>query len=159
MIFISYTWQDDVYNRKNADRVRKLSTELKNIGWDVWIDCDKMYGNIDSCIASGIDSCDACIICLTEQYFCRVDCFNSVCKKEFIYSDNRDKIIIPVIMEKTLLNTKEWPNSILTMRFGNHLYVDASTNDMTKAAFYITKQLSSYSIFPTPRKIIPLCYV
>ena len=72
-LFFSHTWKKDRLDRNNHDRVYKLAQQLRRCGWSIWIDEENLIGNIDAEMAIGIDNADAIIICLTEEYFIKVN--------------------------------------------------------------------------------------
>lgn len=151
-IFFSHTWQNDSLNRDNHIRVRELAEELYKYGWSYWIDEDNIVGNIDAAMARGIDDADVIIICLTKQYFKKVnETANNPrqrdnCLKEWTYATTRNKLMIPVIMDISLCNINEWPPGIITLYFGSTLYINASSNDLNIAANNINKLLLKYNL-------------
>lgn len=156
-LFLSHTWRQDALNRDTHARVANLASALESIGWEVWLDDNEMYGDIDVCMARGIDRSVAVIFCLTRAYFKRVDdnkLFTN-CKKEWTYAHHCNKPSIPIVMEPSLLDIFQWPRgSSVTMRFANTLYVDASHDDMVLVAREMTRQLSRYGITPQNRRFL-----
>lgn len=155
-IFLSHSWQLDKENRNNHTRVCELANKLESCGWTVWLDEHDMFDNIDVSMANGIDNSDAVIICLTEKYFIKInDASNNPrirdnCLKEWTYANARNKIIIPVIMEKYLLNKSNWPGGIISLYFGSTLYIDASSNNLNYSIILIDKRLKQYGLKITP---------
>ena len=149
---MSHTWQNDKLNRNNHERVRELAEELYKIGWSYWLDEDNIVGNIDAAMAKGIDNAEVVIICLTEQYFIKVnETANNPqkrdnCLKEWTYATARNKLMIPVIMDISLCNINDWPPGIITLYFGSTLYINASIDDLKKAASDINKLLLKYNL-------------
>ena len=76
-----------------------------------------MGGNIDAAMADGIDNSEVIIVCLTEMYFKKVNETakdprqRDNCLKEWTYSNTRNKLIIPVIMEPCLYNISDAASS------------------------------------------------
>ena len=153
-IFLSHTWQKDKLCRDNHLRVYELAEKLYKIGWSCWVDEDNIFGNIDAAMAKGIDDADVILICLTEEYFKKVnETANDPrrrdnCLKEWTYANARNKLIIPVIMEPDLLNLSDWPPGIVTLYFGSTLYINASKNDFVDTIININKILLKYNLRP-----------
>ena len=151
-LFFSRTWQNDKLNRNNHMRVRELAEELYKLGWSYWFDEDNMISNIDAAMAKGIDNAEVVIICLTEQYFIKVnETANNPhkrdnCLKEWTYAIARNKLMIPVIMDISLCNISDWPPGIISLYFGSTLYINASTDNLKKAAYDIDKLLLKYNL-------------
>jgi len=151
-LFFSHTWQNDKLNRNNHMRVRELAEELYKFGWSYWIDEDNMISNIDAAMAKGIDNAEVVIICLTEQYFIKVnETANNPqkrdnCLKEWTYAIARNKLMIPVIMDISLSNISDWPPGIISLYFGSTLYINASTDNLKKTAYDIDKLLLKYHL-------------
>ena len=124
-LFFSHSWQKDNLNRDTHKRVCELAKKLQIFGWSTWIDEENMVGNVDAVMANGIDNADVIIVCLTEQYFKKVNITannpseRDNCLKEWTYANLRNKIMIPVIMEPSLSNAKDWPPGIVSLYFGS----------------------------------------
>ena len=59
---------DEIHNR-----VLELYYNLKNLGWNIWIDEYELKTNIDADITRGINSSDVVIVFLTEQYIKKIN--------------------------------------------------------------------------------------
>jgi len=153
-LFFSHTWKLDKLNRNTHYRVATLVRGLQKLGWGTWFDQDDMLGNIDAAMARGIDNCECVIVCITEQYCHKVNnaAYNPKtrdnCHKEWNYANNRDKLMIPVIMEPDLLNTTSWPPGVVPLHLSSTLYIDASSNDLWKAILALNKMLLNYKLVP-----------
>lgn len=87
-IMISYQWD-------YQPEVRKICEALKRFRFNVWMDLDKMSGDIYKKMAEGVEGAEIIIICMSTKYQ------NSEnCNKEFEYAQVRKKTIIPIKMEK-----------------------------------------------------------
>ena len=154
-LFISYTWQNDIINRNNQQRVYSLYQELKKYNWSIWIDKENMIGNMDAAMATGIENAEAIIVCITTEYCKKVNesaknpRLRDNCLKEWTYANARNKLMIPIIMESSLLNIKNWPPSIISLYFGSTLYIDASTENYKEIANNINKLLLKYDLIPS----------
>ena len=51
------------------------------------------------------------------------------------------KKILPIIMEKDLLDIRSWPSGIMTMYLGNTFYIDCSGTDISDTAKKLSKML------------------
>ena len=153
-IFLSHAWRKDKLCRDNHLRVYELSEKLYKCGWSCWVDEDNIFGNVDVAMTNGIDAADVILICLTEEYFKKVnETANDPrrrdnCLKEWTYANARNKLMIPIIMEPDLLNISDWPPGIVTLYFGSTLYINASKNDFVDTIININKILFKYNIRP-----------
>ena len=83
-IMISYCWTNKEVCHALADRL--ISDKIK-----VWIDRDKMSGDIYASMADAVDNSDCILLCISESYF------NSVnCQREARYAADRHRLIIPI---------------------------------------------------------------
>jgi hypothetical protein len=81
---ISYAWKDKEVCHALADRL--IGDKIK-----VWIDRDKMSGDIYASMADAVDNSDCILLCISESYF------NSVnCQREARYAADRHRPIIPI---------------------------------------------------------------
>jgi hypothetical protein len=158
-LFFSHTWRPDKEGRDNHDRVRQLVHRIHKKGWGTWFDEYNMVGNIDASMAAGIDNCECVIVCLTETYCLKINETarnprkRDNCHKEWNYACNRDKLMIPIIMEPYMLDTSKWPAGVVPLYLGSTLYLDMSNDDKyDKCIFELDEMLKHYSLIP---KIIP----
>ena len=158
-LFFSHTWRPDKLGRNNHDRVKELVHKIHKLGWSTWFDEYNMIGNIDASMAAGIDNCECVIVCLTESYCLKINETarnprkRDNCHKEWNYSCNRDKLMIPIIMESHMLDTSKWPSGVVPLHLGSTLYLDASTDDvMDKCMGELHNMLIHYSLEPTKDK-------
>ena len=156
-LFLSHTWRLDNLNRHTHQRVNSLAEGLRKYGWTTWFDEDDMIGNIDAAMAAGIDNCDCVLVCLTEEYCKKVNqsardpYLHDNCEKEWNYAINRDKLMLPIILESSMLNTSKWPPGVVPLYLSSILYVDASKEDLSSAIKEINKRLLAYNIIPLER--------
>lgn len=153
-IFFSHTWQNDKLNRNNHSRVYELAKKIRNCGWSIWIDEEKMIGNIDAAMANGIDNAEVVIICLTEAYFKKInESANNPrkrdnCLKEWTYTNTRNKLIIPVVMEPFLLNINNWPAGIISLQLGSTLFINGALDNLNNCVIQINDLLLRYGLLP-----------
>jgi hypothetical protein len=153
-IFFSHTWRNDKMNRDTHQRVLLLVRGLQKLGWGTWIDEDDMLGNIDAAMAQGIDNCECVLVCITEEYCNKVNNaannpnIRDNCHKEWNYAHIRDKLMIPIIMEKHLLNIHHWPAGVVPLHLASQLYIDASSDELESSVKQIHKRLLRHKLLP-----------
>jgi hypothetical protein len=154
-LFFSHNWGRDNLDRDNHDRVRQIAHKIALHGWSIWLDESEMVGNIDACMAKGIDDCDCVIVCITESYCRKINETarnprkRDNCLKEWNYACNRGKLMIPIIMEPYMLDPSKWPSGIVPLHLGSTLYLDASNDDIVgKCIFSLNRMLHHYGVFP-----------
>ena len=153
-LFFSHAWSNDNLNRNNHIRVMKLSKIIKNFGFKIWIDEENIIDDVDFSMVNGIDNSSVIIICLTTEYFNKINraaanpIINDNCYKEWCYSNTRNKIMIPIIMEPSLKNISDWPPGIISMYFSSKLYIDGSSNNLDIAGLHLKNYLEKMNILP-----------
>lgn len=159
-LFLSHTWRPDEEGRKTHERVQRLAGVLRCNGWTVWIDADDLlYGNVDVAMARGIDNSKVVLVCITREYINKVNYgldqldHRDNCAKEWCYAMTRKKIMLPVILEASMLNTTNWPPGVVPLHLGNCLYVDASGDNWSDVAKSLTTMLVALGVRPVGRRI------
>jgi hypothetical protein len=164
-LFFSHTWNKDNLDRDNHARVYELAQKIRNCGWSIWIDEENMIGNIDAAMANGIDNAEAVIVCLTEKYCKKINDTardprkRDNCLKEWTYTNSRNKLIIPVVMEPCLLNMNDWPPGIVSLQLSSTLYIDGSKENLNNCVISINDLLLKHGLVPNNKsltKIAPL---
>jgi len=125
--FLSYNWGK---NGSNREKVQRINDALKSRGIVTWFDSQgDMEGLLDSAMAEGIDNSSVIIVFLTSEYIRKCTIPDDNCAKEFRFAMLRHGVlgIIPVVMEKSLLNQKTWRGTV-GLNLGNSIYVDATKN-------------------------------
>ena len=130
-VFLSHTWcgPDEPH-----ERVIRIAKGLRRLGWRVWLDDTDMVGNIDGCIARGIQNSSVVVLFLTRDYCRKINrAANSVtrndnCYNEFSYALWAGKPIVPVMMDATMRNPSQWSPGVIPMRLSCELYVDGCCN-------------------------------
>ena len=158
--FFSHDWGlDNINHIKVCNIVKKLKIK----GYTSWLDEENMRGNIDAAMADGIDNSQAIIICITKNYCNKINNTSrnmnkrDNCLKEWTYANARNKLLIPIIMEKTMLNINNWPPGIVSMYLGSVFYIDFTNDEIDDSINDFVKLLSSYKIYPNmlPDKMLP----
>ena len=133
-IFISHAWGRDELNRDNHKRCQLIADKLFNYGYSVWFDSNDLYGNIDSSIIKGIDNCKIVLVCLTKRYCDKINncvmnqLINDNCYKEWNYSLFKQKIIIPILMEPSMINYFLKNGGIIQMYLNSIMFINFTTN-------------------------------
>ena len=111
-IMISYQWDSQT-------EVLKLYEALKDYGYKVWIDKEKVHGNILDRMAEGVEESSIILLCMTKKYE-----KSDNCKKEYNYADECKKRIIPIYFEK-----KFTADGALGLIISQHLYFNFTNKD------------------------------
>ena len=110
-VMISYCWA-------NKDVCHLLADRLIENNFRVWIDRDKINGDIYSSMADAIDNSDCIILCISEPYFESVNC-----QREARYAADRNRPIIPIIVSE-----KYKPEKWLALIIAGKLYYKLDHN-------------------------------
>ena len=133
-IFISNAWGKDELDRDNHERCKLIAQKLIDYGYTVWIDSNEIYGNIDSSIMNGINNCKIVLVCLTRKYCNKINncavnqLTNDNCYKEWNYSLFKQKIIIPILMEPSMINHFLQNEGIIQMYLNSFMFIDFTKN-------------------------------
>lgn len=121
-VFLSHNWGSD---GAVHDRVLSLASTLKDRGLDVWVDEDRMRGNIVDCMCDGIDRCDVFLVFVTRSYIHKVQFGgdDDNVRREFMYAQTSGKRMLAIRFDETL--PRRWPGPV-GMMLGSSLYVDCS---------------------------------
>ena len=79
-VFLSHDWGKFTTKKKNGQpeievqnhECEKINNELKSVGLTTWFDEDKMSGNINDQMVSGIDHSSCFIAFITKNYILKV---------------------------------------------------------------------------------------
>ncbi|XP_072048011.1 uncharacterized protein [Amphiura filiformis] len=86
-VMISYQWE-------HQERAKKVRDMLQAKGYHVWMDVDKMEGNLLVSMANAVEKAAAVLVCFSRSYKSSVNC-----QGEAIYAREQQKPIIPVKIE------------------------------------------------------------
>ena len=151
-IFISHNWGLDSVGIDNHKKCKIIADELILRGYSVWFDENDMVKNIDDKIMEGINNSKIVIICLTEKYCKKIEDgvryqrINDNCYKEWNYTLLKSKKIIPIIMEKDLINKPA--SQIIQMYINSIFYIDMSES-INENIELLCKDLKEYKIYST----------
>ena len=113
-VMISYSWSE----QKTA---LKLRDRLKDAGFIVWIDVEKMKGLLSDRMAEAVEDSFAIILCVSEAY--RV---SHPCRSEANYGFELKKPLLPVIVEENYFPEGGW----LRFLISNTLYYKIFADEM-----------------------------
>ena len=145
-VFLSHDWGVDQSNHK---RVSRINDYLKAKGIKTWFDEDRLGGGrLNSQLSKAIKYSSIAIVFVTANYAAKVQAGvkSDNCWKEFNYITYLDKPMIPVVMEKEMLNQKKWEDK-LAIYMGKDMYVpfdDDNLFDVSAAKLldFINQKLS-----------------
>ncbi|XP_072037454.1 uncharacterized protein [Amphiura filiformis] len=87
-VMISYQWD-------HQERAIKIRDRLKQSGFNVWMDVDKLEGSILVAMANGVEKADAVLLCFSQAYKASV-----CCQAEAEYAFKLKKPIIPMKVDE-----------------------------------------------------------
>ncbi|XP_076822897.1 uncharacterized protein LOC143469184 isoform X2 [Clavelina lepadiformis] len=117
-VMISYQW-----NKQPI--MLKLRDYLKKIGFETWVDVDKMKKSILDEMAHAVEDAEVVVIAMTDDYKNSNNCRTA----EYAYK--RKKPIIPLLLEPGY-DPKGWLGALLGMT----LYIDLSNDDDCEEKFH-----------------------
>nr|XP_054774382.1 uncharacterized protein LOC129282513 [Lytechinus pictus] len=110
-IMISYQWD----SQKKVIQVKKY---LEKQGYNVWMDVDKMQGNILNSMALAVQNASVVLICATQKYS-----ESQNCRTEAQYAYKQKKDIIPLMLEWGF-EPRDWLGALIGMEKYFPLYSD-----------------------------------
>mmetsp|Transcript_27273 Transcript_27273/g.41043 ORF Transcript_27273/g.41043 Transcript_27273/m.41043 type:complete len:374 (-) Transcript_27273:139-1260(-) len=128
--FLTHNWGRDTKNRDNHERVVRFKKELQthNDIENLWLDEERMTGDIVQQMTTGIEQSRLVIVFITQSYVNKVagrgerrD--NDNCLLEFKYAARKKgpSNLIVVVMEDSCSNPSEWDGPV-GFYLGDHLY-------------------------------------
>ena len=143
--FLTHDWGQEL-GQDNHLRVSIVNDALKARHFLTWFDTELMEGDIRVAMANGIDRSECVIVFITRRYVDKVagDDANDSCKVEFNYASTRKSgKLIPVVMERQMLNTADW-NGPVGLTLCTTLFVDM-TGDLSNAS-YLNSQVDQLCV-------------
>ena len=114
-VFITHDWgAGDVeeLGRNNHARAAALNQALTAVGVPTWFDEEKMEGNVNVSMFSGVDASALVLVCVTQRYMHRVagnDTDDPVYRAfELANAHLGRERILPVAMEARVLDKEKW---------------------------------------------------
>ena len=87
-LMVSYQWD-------SQEQVLEIARALKQLGFQIWIDVEKMSGDIFDKMAEAVEGSTVVLICMTSKYEKSANC-----KRELNYAVEKKKKLIPIYLEK-----------------------------------------------------------
>lgn len=82
------------YSVGSRELCLKIKEQLKEKGYQVWIDVEQIYGSSLSSVAEAIENSSVFLMCVSEKYY-----LSPSCRLEAEYAVRLQKPIIPLIMQ------------------------------------------------------------
>jgi len=117
---LSYNWGF----QKEIIGLKGLLEKEQNL--EVWIDIDRMAGDIMQAMADAVDNSDIVIACISQGYH---DSAN--CKRELVYASKQNKTVVFILMDKNYS-----PSGWLGLYMGNSLYISAQNNGIDENVYH-----------------------
>ncbi|CAF1254571.1 unnamed protein product [Adineta steineri] len=118
-IMISYSHDE------TSDICRRICTQLRNRGYQVWMDTNNLRGALHQRIAEAIENSYIVLFCINSRYS-----NSDFCEKEALYTDKRQIDFIPCLLETSYV-----PDGWLGILIRDRLYIDFSSADHFDTAF------------------------
>ena len=87
-IMLSYQWDCQ-------KQVLEIARALKQFGFEIWIDVEKMSGDVFDKMAEAVEGSSVVVVCMTSKYEKSVNC-----KRELNYAVEKKKKLIPIYLER-----------------------------------------------------------
>ncbi|XP_072035924.1 uncharacterized protein [Amphiura filiformis] len=110
-VMISYQWD-------HQERALKVRDQLKASGYNVWMDVDKMEGNILVAMANAVEKADVILLCVSRAYKGSANC-----QTEANYSYGLKKPMIPLLVEADY-KADGWLGALIAMKLYTRAYSD-----------------------------------
>eukprot|EP00551_Chaetoceros_affinis_P006372 CAMPEP_0203683248 /NCGR_PEP_ID=MMETSP0090-20130426/47422_1 /ASSEMBLY_ACC=CAM_ASM_001088 /TAXON_ID=426623 /ORGANISM="Chaetoceros affinis, Strain CCMP159" /LENGTH=288 /DNA_ID=CAMNT_0050552383 /DNA_START=680 /DNA_END=1547 /DNA_ORIENTATION=- len=138
--FLTHNWGRDSMDRDNHQRVIRFKNELQKqpgIG-NLWLDEERMTGNIMEQMSNGIDQSKLVIVFITQSYINKVAGRGPKGKKdncylEFTYAAMK-KDLIAVVMEESCSDPSKWDGPVGLNLCGNLYYSFNNDSDLNQCA-------------------------
>lgn len=124
---MSHSWGK---NSETHLSVIEMANKLAQDGFRVWIDDKNLNESVAEDIVLGIDRSAAFVAFLTKDYMKKTSIRDSNAGKEFNYITRRGaKYVIPVVLDRELLDPSSWQGTVAALHLGNSLYIDFTTKE------------------------------
>ncbi|XP_072024411.1 uncharacterized protein [Amphiura filiformis] len=147
---ISYSWGPEEEGFPCQKRMLKLKEQLERSSFSVWMDAQKMRGNMDEKMATAIERSSVILLCYSEKYQ-----HSKNCKKEAQYADHLNKDL--VVLKFDAHRPSDW----LGIMICKEIYYDVTTEDammqnLPEIKKAIDEKLSLKATQQVPRPHAPL---
>ena len=127
-IMISYQWDSQT-------KVQEIHKALKGHQFNIWIDVEKMSGDIYKKMAEGVEGAEIIIVCMSSKYQ-----QSKNCNIELKYAQDKGKNIIPIKIEDGYS-----PSGSLGLITAGKVYVDFSNwSKFDENIKSLKKEIESY---------------
>lgn len=149
--FLSHNWGKDKEKRDNHKRVVQFKKALGECGIkNLWIDDERMTGNIVHQMCDGIDNSKLVIVFVTRAYIDKVagrgpNGFSDNCLLEFQYAARKkgSPKMIAVLMEGDCSDASQWDGPV-GMHLGGTLYYSfKNDSDLKRCAEEVATEIRS----------------
>lgn len=110
--FLSHDWGQGSVNHA---LVKKINERLMDLDVVTWFDGDRLIGNIHGTIESALGLTKIALVFITRNYVDKVnsDNINDNCRLEFLAALKLKRNMIPIIMERDMLDANFHPTTAL----------------------------------------------
>jgi len=137
--FLTHNWGEDMQKRNNHKRVVQFKKELAEHGIEnLWLDEERMTGNIVQQMCDGIDDSKLVIVFITQSYIDKVAGRSTKgthdnCLLEFRYAARKKGTsnLIAVAMEEACTDAANWDGPV-SFYLGGELYYSFKHNSELK---------------------------
>ena len=141
-VFLSYNWGKDESGRDNKYRVSLVNMKLKELGYNTWVDTERVSGDIKQKMSQGIEQSEGVIVFITRKYYEKVNGEDAGdnCQLEFNYASIKKtkSKMIAVVMDKCMCDAKSW-TGLVGLHLSGEKYVDL-TGDLEHRT-YLSNQI------------------
>ncbi|XP_041480874.1 uncharacterized protein LOC121428360 [Lytechinus variegatus] len=112
------------YQHKSRDRMLKVKSYLEGLGYDVWMDVDRMEGDILDSMAKAVQRAAVVLVCMTRKFK-----ESQHCRTEATYAYTLNKDIIPLMLQDQFA-PEDWLGALVGMK----KYYSLFSDDLMKEA-------------------------
>lgn len=137
--FASHNWGSPETGFANHNRVNRFVEKLRASGVSIWFDHDRLAGDIEKQVTSGIDHSATFVAFITKDYVEKVLSGSDAdktdwCHYEFGYAGlQKPNKMIAVVLDSDMLDTKKWKGAV-GARLGTKIFVDFTNDDKIENA-------------------------
>lgn len=149
--FLTHNWGNDEEGRNNHKRVVQFKKALSEFGIEnLWLDEERMTGNIVQQMCDGIDNSKLVVVFITQAYIDKVagrspKGYSDNCLLEYQYAAGRkgSTKLIAVVMEDSCSDSSKWDGPI-GMHLGTELYYAfKKDSDLRRCAKEVATEIRS----------------
>ncbi|XP_054769415.2 uncharacterized protein LOC129277236 [Lytechinus pictus] len=106
------------YQHKSRDRMLKVKSYLEGLGYDVWMDVDRLEGDILDSMAKAVQRAAVVLVCMTRTFK-----ESQHCRTEATYAYTLNKDIIPLMLQDQFA-PEDWLGALVGMKKYYPLFSD-----------------------------------